>query len=651
ALFAIPIDGGEPRRLTSGAHVDRAPRADPAGRFVVFVSDRTGSDQLWRFEADGGEPRLLTALPRGSIGDVAIARDGARLAVVFTPDGPEDDALPLAAALLSDGHDDAMPDAIDGAKDVPATEPLSPRPTPRARVYTRLANREDGRGWLGDGRAHLWCVDAATGHARRLTRGPRDFGAPRWAPDGSAVFATASAVPDAVADLDGTRNAIVRVAVASDGSAVPAPEEIPKPDGLAMAVSVSPRGDAVAYVLGQPDDAMGRLNPVVCVTPLEGGASPRALGAELDRPALDMVLDDLVGAAFTSRPALWSADGACVTFEVADRGAVRLYEARLDGGGGRFRTSDDCAIGSACDVGEGRLVAVRSTRGTFAELVRIDEDGTVTGLTAHNRALTERSAPRVPELVRLSRDGVDCFAYYLPPRGVPSGVRAPAVLYVHGGPHVCYGERLFFEMQWLSDEGYAVLYPNPRGSHSYGDAYTSAIHFHWGEPDAGDHLAFVDWLAARPEVDGDRIAVAGGSYGGYMALELCTRTQRFRTAIAERGLYCWATTVGSSDFGHQLGRDFDGKYPWQDPRPFHDASPIARVDAVRTPMLVVHYEGDLRVGPEQALTLYAALKLRDVPTALVLFPEEDHGMSRGGRIDRRLERLRQIAAWLRRWLA
>lgn len=645
ALFAVPAAGGEPRRLTSGAHSDRAPRADPRGRFVVFVSDRSGSDQLWRLEADGGEARRLTAFPRGDIDAHELDGDGGRIAVVFRPAAPEDDALPLAADLQRDGARDVLPETFAGAGDGAPEAALAPREAPRARVYYRLATREDGRGWSGGGRAHLWCVDASSGSARRLTRGARDFGAPCWAPGGDAIYATASLVPDAAADLDSTRNDLVRVTLGSAASVEP----VAKPDGLAMAPSVSPDGELLAYVLGAAEDELGRLNPVVWITPFDGDP-PRSVTAELDRPALDFVLDDLVGASFAARRPLWSSDGARLTVELTDRGSVRLYEVRPDGSGGRWRTGDDAATGSACDTGDGSLVAVRSSRGAFAELVRIGPDDRVQPLTAHNRALAERTAPRIPDLVTLSRDGVALSGYYLPPRGVPVGERAPAVLYVHGGPHVCYGERLFFEMQWLADAGYAVLYPNPRGSQSFGEAFSSAIHFHWGEPDAGDQLAFADWLAARPEVDPERLAVAGGSYGGFMTLTLCARSRRFRAAIAERGLYCWATTVGSSDFGHQIGKQFGGKLPWHDPLPFLEASPLAHVGEVETPMLVIHYEGDQRVGPEQGLTLYAALGLRGVPSALVLFPEEDHGMSRGGRIDRRIERLRQIRGWLDRWL-
>jgi dipeptidyl aminopeptidase/acylaminoacyl peptidase len=172
----------------------------------------------------------------------------------------------------------------------------------------------------------------------------------------------------------------------------------------------------------------------------------------------------------------------------------------------------------------------------------------------------------------------------------------------------------------------------------------------WATADADDLHAFTDLLVARREVDPAKVCVAGGSYGGYMSLYLAATTDRFATAIFERGLYDWSSSVGSSDFGHAQHRLFGGRWPWEDPQRYLAQSPIRWVGGVKCPSLVVHSEGDLRVGPEQGHRLFAALLQQGVPTALLLFPEESHGLTRTGRLDRRIERLRQLGAWLDRWL-
>ena len=604
SLWSVPLSGaGEPRPLTPGQWADRAPQADPRGQFLVFVSSRGLGDQVYRLEVGGGDARRLTALPRGTIGELALSPDGRQIALVLSPAAPVDDALPLAADLAR-----AEPDATPAeAEPAPAVEPAPPEddapgPLPRARVIARLRNREDGIGWFGGARAHVWVVDAATGKARRVTTGPRDFAAPTWTPAGDAIVTVATRLePAGDPDRDSMRNEIVRVDLARGRV-----DAIDKPEGAALAPSVSPQGDRVAYLLVGPLDFFGARNPAVWVSSLDGVGAPQSLTAALDRPAIDLVIDDLGGGTFLPVPAIWSAAGDELTIVVTDRGSVRLFVQPVDGGPGRYLTAPERSVSSPSPSGSGSIAAIVADGAHFAEVGRVAADGEVGVLTRHNGPLAARIRPRSPEPVRVERDGVTLHGYYLPPRNAAPGARAPAILYVHGGPHVCYGERLFFEMQWLADAGYAVLYGNPRGSHSYGEAYSSAIDFHWGEPDTGDQLALADWLAARPEVDPARLGVTGGSYGGIMTVFLCGATERFGAAVAQRGLYDWATSVGTSDYGHESARWFDGVWPWQDPQRYLAQSPIRFVEEIRTPLLVMHSEGDLRTGPSQALELFCA---------------------------------------------
>jgi dipeptidyl aminopeptidase/acylaminoacyl peptidase len=644
SLWAVPLGGGEPVRLTQGAWADRAPRSAPNGEFLVFVSQRGFGDQLYRLAASGGDARRLTALPRGTIGDLALSPDGSRVALILSPAAPEDDALPLAADLAR-AEAETTPLEAPAAPELDPSPPKDERGAAQARVIARMKNREDGIGWFGGARAQIWLVDAKSGHARRVTRGPRDFSALAWLPSGDGLIAVATLADPEEADRDSLKNALVRVDLES-GSLEP----LAKPEGAALAPSVSPKGDRVAYLVSPPDDPFGHGNIVVWLSSLCGGEAPRALGTDLDRPAIDLVGDDLAGGTFLPVAPIWSANGGELTVVVTDRGSVRLCTLEVASGAGQFRTPAGRAIASPASAASGALAVIVSDRSHFSEIGVVSSNGEVSVLTGHNAELAATVAPREPELVTLEREGAVISGYYLAPRNATRGTRSPAILYIHGGPHVCYGERLFFEMQWLADAGFAVFYGNPRGSHSFGEAYSSAIGFHWGDPDAADQLAFADWLAARPEIDPERIGVAGGSYGGYMTLHLCGTTNRFRAAVAQRGLYDWALSVADSDFGHESARNFGGAWPWQDPTRYLDHSPMRLVDRVQTPMLVIHNEGDLRVGSTQALMLFHALKRRGVPSALVLFPEENHGMSRAGRIDRRLERLRQIRAWFEAWL-
>jgi dipeptidyl aminopeptidase/acylaminoacyl peptidase len=206
-------------------------------------------------------------------------------------------------------------------------------------------------------------------------------------------------------------------------------------------------------------------------------------------------------------------------------------------------------------------------------------------------------------------------------------------------------------MQWLADEGFAVLWTNPRGSHTFGEQYARCIDPHWGTPDGRDQLAFADWLAARTEVDGARLGVTGGSYGGFMTCFLAATSDRFRAAAADRGLYDWALDAAAGDFGHAIPETFGFDLPWRDHEPWQPYSLLRIAHQIRCPFLVLHGEGDLRCDKSQALALYEVLLRAGTPTALLLYPEEDHGMTRGGRLDRRADRLRQLSAWFKRFLA
>jgi acylaminoacyl-peptidase len=629
SLWAVGLDGGEPVRLTRGEHADRQPIA--AGRMLLFVSDRERGDQLWRLDAAGGEAGRLTSFGPGSLGPAAVSADGRTVIIVFTParTGPPPLATERAARPAGEDGPASFP-GVSG--DEPAwTEPEA---IPVVRVYGRRMLRLDGEGWFGDFLPQLWVVDVATGAARRVAGGPFAWGMPALSPDGTFVVAPRAPVP--AGDVEPTRNELARVELATGAITV-----LPRPDGLADAPSMSPDGRKVAFIQSEAADLWGSGNPRVLVHDL-GAGNTTVLAADLDRPVGDVGLDDLSAAPFLPWAPCWEGDGLVVV--ASDRGATRLL--RVDAGGHRWLTAEDEAFSSPVVWGDGRIVGLHGAPDAFLEVAVLD--GAVRRLTGHNRALQVETEPRMPEMVRLEVDGVTVRGWYLAPRGATGP--APGLLYIHGGPHAAYGARLFFEMHWLADQGFAVTWTNPRGSHGFGEAYCASVDPHWGHVDGRDQLAFVEAMAARPEVDGARIGVTGGSYGGFMACFLAATTDRFAAAAADRGLYDWGLDVAGGDYGHAVQQLFGFDSPWRDPMPWQPYSLLRIAHQIRCPFLVLHGEGDLRCDRTQALALYQVLREAGTPTALLLFPEEDHGMTRKGRLDRRQERLRQVGAWFGRYL-
>lgn len=222
------------------------------------------------------------------------------------------------------------------------------------------------------------------------------------------------------------------------------------------------------------------------------------------------------------------------------------------------------------------------------------------------------------------------------------------VLSIHGGPHMAYGHAFMHEFQMLAQQGYAVLYCNPRGSVGYGQSHSGAIQGRWGTIDAEDILSFLDGaLAQFQELDPERMAVVGGSYGGYMVNWLTAHTHRFKRAITDRCVSNLVSFAGTSDIGFYFGQHEIGANPYTgDPAVLWDRSPIKYVSQVKTPTLVVHSEQDLRCALEQGQQWYHALKTLGIETRFVRFPEENHELSRSGRPDRRMVRLQEYLNWL-----
>jgi dipeptidyl aminopeptidase/acylaminoacyl peptidase len=223
----------------------------------------------------------------------------------------------------------------------------------------------------------------------------------------------------------------------------------------------------------------------------------------------------------------------------------------------------------------------------------------------------------------------------------------PLLLLIHGGPFTQYSCALFDEAQVYAGAGYAVLMGNPRGSSGYGQAHGRSIMGNVGEASAVDLLALLDAALARPDLDGTRVGVLGGSHGGFMTTWLAAHHgDRFKAAISERALNAVDSFTGSSDIGWFFADDLYGPDPDQQ----RAQSPLTYADQIAIPMLIIHSEQDWRCPVEQAQRLFVALRRREVPVELLLFPGEGHELSRSGLPSHRLARFEAILDWWARYL-
>ncbi len=281
------------------------------------------------------------------------------------------------------------------------------------------------------------------------------------------------------------------------------------------------------------------------------------------------------------------------------------------------------------------LVATVNDPGTGGELIAL-ADGTERRLTFFSRI----SSPRpMEELTATAPDGYPVHGWIVRPKGAGPH---PALLMIHGGPFTQYGWRLHDEAQVYADAGYAVIMGNPRGSSGYGQAHGRSVIGAAATIAAADLLALLDAALAAGELDGSRVGVLGGSYGGYMTTWLAAHHgQRFKAAISERAVNAIDSFRGSSD----IGWFFTAALWGADPEGWPAQNPLSFADQITMPMLIIHSEHDWRCPVEQAQRLFVALRLRGVPAEMLLFPGEGHELSRAGRPSHRLARFEAILDW------
>jgi len=224
------------------------------------------------------------------------------------------------------------------------------------------------------------------------------------------------------------------------------------------------------------------------------------------------------------------------------------------------------------------------------------------------------------------------------------------ILNIHGGPHAAYGFVFDHEFQWMAAKGYVVLYPNPRGSTSYGQEFGNIIQYHYPGDDYKDLMAGVDELLKRGYIDDKRLGVTGGSGGGLLTNWTITQTTRFAAAVSQRDISDWADWWYTADFT-LFQESWFRKPPFEDPEDYRARSPITYITKVQTPLMLILGETDYRTptasGGEQ---MFRALKYRKIPTVMVRFPNETHELSRSGQPWHRIERLEHIVGWFDKWL-
>jgi dipeptidyl aminopeptidase/acylaminoacyl peptidase len=599
-LWLASMDGRERRRLT---HTDKtsesAPRWSPDGQWLAFLSAREDADeqdQVWLLPRAGGEAHRLTDL-RGGVSDFAWAPDGKRL-VLVSRDPADDAATPKAERK------------------------------PRPQVIDRYQFKEDELGFLDRKRHHLYAFTIETKAAVLLTPGDHDEQLPAWSPDGRHIVYVTKRGDDPDRHInydlylvDPDRPGSERRLTTFDGAdADPLWETRP---------AWSPDSRRIAFPQGGEERWLYYATWKLAVVDVASGES--RLATDLDRP-------------FTQPR--WSADGRAIYALVEE--SRNTWLSRIDP---ERRTVTRVSTGPRYDSDfdlDGKAIVLLSSDDLHpARLTALDLRGRgERPLAPHNEWLDGVRLQPSRDITFASPDGTKIDGFLTLPANHRDGQRHPTILRIHGGPVYQFSHEFMFDWQLFAANGYAVVGANPRGSSGRGFDFARAIHADWGNLDTQDVLAAVDHAVAAGVADPDRLGVGGWSYGGILTDFVIAKDTRFKAAISGAGaasaLGTWGDDMYIREYTAELGT------PWGNTDKYlHVSYPLLHADRIRTPTLFMCGDADFNVpliGSEQ---LYQALRILNVPTQLVIYPDEYHGITRPSFVRDRLSR---YLAWYDRFL-
>lgn len=619
-LWLAATTGGQPHQFTYGNQSDSSPRWSPDGQTIAFLSNR-GSEQqpqIYLIPFNGGEARPLTDL-KGTFAGFAWSPDGKRLACQFRCLDKE-----------------ALEREADKQKKELGVV---------SRRITRLLYKFNGLGYLPDERWHIWTIDARTGKGVQLTDSPsHDDTQPAWSPDGRWLVFVSNRADDPDTAFD---EVDLYVIPATGGELRP----LHTPIGQIHSPRFSPDGQWIAYIGRVGGRESYWHNMSLWVVPFHGGSEQNLSGPH-DIYAAPATLNDMGGP--MGSPPTWSKDSQHLYFQNSRHGQVMLYRINRDGTDLQPVITGLGTVGTfTFDGGQEKLAYLWGQMDEPYQLkVRDLSRGRDRQLTHLNQKLhREIQWGQWQEAWVKSQGEYTIQGWIFTPPNFDPTQQYPALIIIHGGPLAQYGYNFMHEFHFLAAQGYIVTFCNPRGGWGYGQAHAGSISHRWGTDDYTDLMAWADHIASLPYVDANRMGVAGGSYGGYMTNWIIGHTDRFKVAITERSVSNLISMFGSSDSNWLFQTWWSDHNPWEKVEEYWDQSPLKYIGSAKTPTMVIHSEQDFRCDKEQGEQVYVALKRLGVETEFILFPAENHELSRSGRTDRRIARLHHIRRWFNKYLA
>jgi len=575
-IWKISVEGGEAIPMTAEDSSSNLPKWSPDSKYFSFLSARNkDKTQVWVLNNLGGEAIKLTDVKQG-VKDYAWSPDGKRILLTIMDPGPDD---------------------LEADKDKKKKK--------RPWVVDRIQFKEDDEGYLDNRRTHLYTFNMSYKKVTQITSGNFDDSDPAWSPDGKSIAFTSNRTDNP----DSNENSDIWIVSADNTDKGRTLLQLTKNKDTDSSPVWSPDGKSIAYITIPYNGKFSGFNTSHVVLISSNGSKSRELTMNLDRNVSSLQ---------------FTPDGKTITFLLEDSGENNLASIDINGKNLKRLIKGENIVHRYHLGKNGTTAAVVTTPHLPAEIFVL-ENQDLQKLTSVNDALmSELKLADVENIHYKSKDGTEIEAFVYKPIGFDPNFKYPTILAPHGGPMAQYTYEFDFEFQLWAANGYLVVAPNPRGSTGYGQEFTRAIYAKWGKRDYEDVIAGIDYVIEQGYADPDRLGVGGWSYGGIMTNYVITQSQRFKGAVSGASIAFYRANYGHDIY--QLWYEMEFGLPWENTELWDKLSPMTNITNVKTPTLFIGGKQDFNCPILHSEMMYQSLKKLGVPTQLVVYPDEHHGI-------------------------
>lgn len=615
-IYYISADRKHTKRITDGDY-DTAPSWSPDGRYLAFIRKTDKKPQLWILDYTSGSMTPYSKLERG----IGFFR--------WSPDGR---SIIMTSRVLGEYEKQAhLPD--------------------RGHIVERTTPKAEGSGLWNGTYQHLFLLELQHRQMKQLTSGEFDASYPVWSPDGTEISYLAQKKPSIIySDMDLVfYNDLYTLNMASEQT-----ELQTRHDLTISQFAYAPDGQSWTCIANNREYGSGTQNQVYRVDRSTGQID--SLTPYSDIQFGNFILNDMKSAAAIPGP-IYDIDGQSVYVLGTYQGSVDIYRITNQGTCTAITTGGKDIHQMVVAPQGDRFVALIADANHPYELVELPVDPVAHHLSNDPYRLTHTAdlwlsqhKVSIPESFWYTHeDGIKIQGWLMKPVQVTDNSdNIPLILQIHGGPHAMVSDVYSHEMQTLVSQGYAVLMLNPRGSFGYGQHFAQACRQDFGGGDYRDLIEAVNHvLQHHPQLDEQRLGICGGSYGGLMVNWIIAHDHRFRVAVTQRCISNWISFYGISDIGISYTEGIVGGNPWEDFDRLWSQSPLAHVQHINTPLLIIHGEQDMRCPIEQSEQLYTALKRQGKQTKMVRYPDSNHTVLKSGKPSYRVDLLSHVNDWVK----